>query len=54
MQRHRDRAQKAAEHTKSKEDPRMATVQTILQSVQVTVVLLLTFTPLDKLNMLVF
>uniref|UniRef100_A0A672Y9L1 Centriolar coiled-coil protein 110 n=2 Tax=Sphaeramia orbicularis TaxID=375764 RepID=A0A672Y9L1_9TELE len=34
MQRHRDEAQKAAKHTKSKEDPRMAAVQTILHSVQ--------------------
>lgn len=36
MQQHRDAAQKSAGHRKLRDDPRMAFVQTILQSVQVT------------------
>lgn len=39
MQRHRDAAQKSAGHIKLKDNPRMAFVQTILQSVQVTEIL---------------
>ena len=48
MQRHRDASKKAAGHRKLKADPRMAYVQFILHSVEVTAVMAFQLSPLQS------